>query len=101
MVMGRRGECIVEKMIIRASDGTVYVPNIGWISRAQYEAAQKKSDTWDPDLDKLIEEIGNEEIEKRVIAGLCLKCGLRPRQDDFWSCPECDPHSVENQEPES
>lgn len=83
----------------RASDGTVYVPTVGWIARAQYDAlrSQGESDTWDPDLNLLIARLGNDEIERRILANLCLKCGLRPCQDDFWSCPECDPNSPENQ----
>lgn len=52
---------------------------------------QEQGDTWDPDLDKLLATVPSEEIDKRAAAGLCLNCGLRPCQDDFWACRDCDP----------
>lgn len=70
------------------------------MTRAEIDQVQSDDDTWDPDLAALLQTIDPVLLDQRLRSGLCPKCGLRPSQEDFWACAECDPESVENQEPD-
>lgn len=55
------------------------------------QTIEEDPDRWERLARELDERVDQETQQQRQNAGLCLSCGLRPQQADFWMCEECDP----------